>query len=50
MAGSVVQFLEADLRTPLPRKFVFTDPEKIIGKTRRSAGKFRKQADAGAWD
>jgi hypothetical protein len=29
MAGSVVQFLEADLRTPLPRKFVFTDPEKI---------------------
>jgi hypothetical protein len=24
-----VQFLEADLRTPLPRKLTFTDAEKI---------------------
>jgi hypothetical protein len=24
-----VSFLEADARTPLPRKFTFTDPEKI---------------------
>jgi hypothetical protein len=23
------QFLEADLKTPLPRKLTFTDPEKI---------------------
>jgi hypothetical protein len=27
--GWFVQFLEADLKTPLPRKFNFTDPEKI---------------------
>jgi hypothetical protein len=27
--GWYVQFLEADLKTPLPRKFNFTDPEKI---------------------
>jgi hypothetical protein len=24
-----VQFLEADLKTPLPRKLTFTDPDKI---------------------
>ena len=24
-----MQFLEADLKTPLPRKLTFTDPEKI---------------------
>ena len=28
-SGWQVQFLEADLRTPLPRKFTFTDPDKI---------------------
>jgi hypothetical protein len=27
--GWFVQFLESDLRTPLPRTFTFTDPEKI---------------------
>ena len=27
--GWYVQFLEADLKTPLPRTFNFTDPEKI---------------------
>jgi hypothetical protein len=27
--GWQVQFLEADLRTPLPRTLTFTDPEKI---------------------
>ena len=28
-SGWQVQFLEADLKTPLPRKLTFTDPEKI---------------------
>ena len=28
-SGWQVQFLESDLRTPLPRKFTFTDPDKI---------------------
>jgi hypothetical protein len=28
-SGWQVQFLEADLRTPLPRKFTFTDADKI---------------------
>jgi hypothetical protein len=27
--GWEVQFLEANLKTPLPRKFTFVDPEKI---------------------
>ena len=27
--GWEVQFLEADLKTPLPRKLTFSDPEKI---------------------
>jgi hypothetical protein len=27
--GWQVQFLEADLKSPLPRKLTFTDPEKI---------------------
>jgi hypothetical protein len=27
--GWEVQFLEPDLKTPLPRKLTFTDPEKI---------------------
>ena len=30
--GWYVQFLEADLKTPLPRKFNCTDPEKIKGR------------------
>jgi hypothetical protein len=33
--GWNVQFLEADLRTPLPRKFTFTDPEKIKAMAKR---------------
>ena len=28
-SGWQVQFLEQDLKTPLPRKFTFADPEKI---------------------
>jgi hypothetical protein len=27
--GWLVQFCEADLKTPLPRTFTFADPEKI---------------------
>jgi hypothetical protein len=33
--GWYVQFLESDLKTPLPRKFNFTDPEKIKELARR---------------
>jgi hypothetical protein len=33
--GWQVQFLEADLRTPLPRTLTFTDPEKIRELARR---------------
>jgi hypothetical protein len=35
LGGEQVQFLEADLRTPLPRKLTFTDPEKIRELARR---------------
>src|SRR5580658_3522986 len=34
-SGWQVQFLEADLKTPLPRKLTFTDPEKIRELARR---------------
>jgi hypothetical protein len=34
-AGWQVQFTEADLKTPLPRQFTFTDPEKIRELARR---------------
>jgi hypothetical protein len=34
-SGWYVQFLEADLRTPLPRKLMFSDPEKIRQIARR---------------
>lgn len=34
-AGWQVQFVEADLKTPLPRQFTFTDPEKIRELARR---------------
>ena len=34
-AGWYVQFLEADAKTPLPRTFTFTDPEKIRELARR---------------
>jgi 2-hydroxychromene-2-carboxylate isomerase len=33
--GWQVQFLEADLKTSLPRKLTFTDPEKIREMARR---------------
>jgi hypothetical protein len=33
--GWQVQFLEPDLKTPLPRKLTFTDPEKIRELARR---------------
>lgn len=33
--GREVQFLEVDLKTPLPRKLAFSDPEKIRELTRR---------------
>jgi hypothetical protein len=33
--GWEAQFLEAHLRTPLPRKLTFTDPEKIRELARR---------------
>jgi hypothetical protein len=34
-SGWQVQFLEANLKTPLPRKFTFADPEKIRELARR---------------
>jgi hypothetical protein len=34
-SGWQVQFLEADLKTPLPRKFTFAEPEKIRELARR---------------
>ena len=34
-SGWQVQFLEADLKTPLPRRFIFADPEKIRELARR---------------
>jgi hypothetical protein len=34
-AGWQVQFVEADLKTPLPRTFSFVDPEKIRELARR---------------
>jgi hypothetical protein len=33
--GWQVQFLEADLRTPLPRTLTFSDPDKIRELARR---------------
>ena len=37
--GWHVQFLEADLKTSLPRRLTFTDPEKIHNLARRDAEK-----------
>jgi hypothetical protein len=34
-SGWQIQFLEADLKTPLPRKLTFSDPEKIRALARR---------------
>jgi len=36
--GWQVQFLEADLKTPLPRKLHFTSSDKIIGLVERGGG------------
>ncbi len=33
--GWRVQFVEADLKTPLPQTFTFADPEKIGERARR---------------
>ena len=43
-AGWQVQFCEADLKTPLPRTFTFTDPEKIRELARR--GKARGDSES----
>jgi hypothetical protein len=36
MAG--IQFLEADLKTPLPRTFRFATPEKVVELAERGRG------------
>jgi len=36
--GRQCQFLEADLRTPLPRRLHFTSPDKIIELDERGGG------------
>jgi hypothetical protein len=36
--GWQLQFLESDLKTPRPRKLMFTDPEKIRELARRGGG------------
>jgi hypothetical protein len=50
--GWQVQFLEADLRTPLPGKLTFTDAKKIreLAKKGEGMGRFRKPADVRACD
>ena len=47
--GWQVQFLEADLKTPLPRKLTFTDSGEDPGacKARGGLGRLREPADAG---
>lgn len=45
-AGWYVQFCEADLRTPLPRKFNFKDPEKIREIARRGEALGTSEAKA----
>lgn len=42
--GWQVQFLEADLKTPLPRKLTFTDPEKIRELARRGEARGTSEA------
>jgi hypothetical protein len=48
-SGWQVQFLEPYLKTPLPRKLTFADPEKIreLAPARGSLGDIRSKADAG---
>jgi hypothetical protein len=47
--GWQVQFVEADLKTPLPRTFTFADPEKIRELARRGEawGDSESRADVG---
>jgi hypothetical protein len=50
-SGWKVQFLEADLRTPLPRKLTDTDPKRSVswpGKAK--LGAIQRAADVGARD
>jgi hypothetical protein len=51
-SGWQVQFLEPDLKTPLPKKLTFADPEKIRELARRGEawGDIRGKADAGTRD
>jgi hypothetical protein len=46
-AGWQVQFLETDLKTPLPRKLTFADPNKIreLARRRGSLGHVRGSAN-----
>jgi hypothetical protein len=46
--GWQVQFLEADLKTPLPKKLRFSDSEKIrgVGQARGGLGRFGERANA----
>jgi hypothetical protein len=43
------QFLEEDLKTPLPRKLTFKSPEKIIELIERAGG-FKDSAERQAFD
>jgi hypothetical protein len=43
------QFLEADLKTPLPRKLTFASPDKIVELVKRGGG-FKDLADRQAFD
>ena len=36
--GWYCQFLEADLKTPLPRRFTFATPEKVVELVERGRG------------
>ena len=36
--GWMCQFLESDLKTPLPRKFTFATPDKILQLVERAGG------------
>jgi hypothetical protein len=42
--GWQVQLLEADLKTPLPRKLTFTDPEKIQELAKRGEARVIQRA------
>jgi hypothetical protein len=40
-SGWQVQFLEPDLKTPLPRKLTFKDPQKMIRELAKRGGAWR---------